>query len=153
MICFTEEDWSNLAGKFKHSKNENERALLLQLEENFLPNIPKIFRDKERERRKKYDYGYPYGWVYLLTCYCFNCRLLERRTSSRIKICEERRLAELFRQKEIEEAHNALLKEQRRLKAKCEPKPEVCRSHKERLAEDRAKRAERRLETRDIKPL
>ncbi|EJY57921.1 AAEL017575-PA [Aedes aegypti] len=123
VICFTEEDWSNLAGKFKHSKNENERALLLQLEENFLPNIPKIFRDKERERRKK---------------------LLERRTSSRIKICEERRLAELFRQKEIEEAHNALLKEQRRLKAKCEPKPEVCRSHKERLAEDRAKRAERR---------
>lgn len=138
VICFTEEDWRNLANKFKRSKNENERALLLQLEENFLPNIPKIFRDKERERRNK---------------------LLERRTSSRIKVYEERRLADLFRQKEIEEAQKALLKEQRRLQGKCEPQPEDCRSQRERLAEerarlaeDRAKRAERRLETRDIKP-
>lgn len=53
VICFTEEDWRNLAGKFNKSKNESERALLEQLEENFLPNIPKIFRDKERERRNK----------------------------------------------------------------------------------------------------
>lgn len=139
VICFTEDDWRNLAGKFKRSKHENERALLLQLEENFLPNIPKIFRDKERERRNK---------------------LLERRTSSRIKVYEERRLADHFRQKEVEEAQKALLKEQRKLQGKCDPEPEDFRSQKEiladqkaRLAEDRAKRAERRLETRDIKQL
>lgn len=128
VICFTEEDWNNLAGKFQRSKNENERALQQQLVENFLPNIPKIFRDKERERRNK---------------------LLERRTSSRIKVCEERRLAEFYRQQEIEEEHKrvqlALIKEKRALKEKV-VKPKAV------ISEERAKRAERRLEARDIKP-
>lgn len=78
-------------------------------------------------------------------------RLLERRTSSRIKTFEERRLADIYRQKEIGETQ-ALHKEQRKLAVKPEPQPEVNRSSKVKLAEDRAKRAERRLETRDIKP-
>lgn len=78
---------------------------------------------------------------------------MERRTSSRIKTFEERRLADLYRQREIEEAQKALLKEQRKLVVKSEPQPpEDIRSQRIRLAEDRARRAERRLETRDIKP-
>lgn len=140
VICFTEEDWRNLAGKFEHSKNENERALHQQLIENFLPNIPKIFRDKERERRNK---------------------LLERRTSSRIKHCEERRLADIYRQQELQEAHKALQKEQEKralqgsvtlTKAKLSEERAKLYEERVRLSEERAKRAERRLETRAIMP-
>lgn len=109
VICFTEEDWKNLAGKLSGSRNENERSLHQQLAENFLPNIPKIFRDKERERRSK---------------------LLARRTSSRIKVYEERRLVDLYRQQQELEAR----KQQRALK--------------ERVTKSQAKRAERRLEAR-----
>lgn len=119
VICFTEEDWNSLAGKFARSKNENERALHQQLVENFLPNIPKIFRDKERERRNK---------------------LLERRTSSRLKVYEERRLVELYRQQEVE-AQEQTKKQQRALQ-------ESVTNTKARRTENRAKRAERRLEAR-----
>lgn len=118
VICFTEEDWKNLAGKLSGSRNENERALHQQLVENFLPNIPKIFRDKERERRNK---------------------LLERRTSSRIKVYEERRLVELYRQQELE-AQEKARKQQRALQ-------ESVTNTRAKL-EGRAKRAERRLEAR-----
>jgi hypothetical protein len=53
VICFTEEDWSNLAVKFEKSHNKDEQALYKELTENFLPKIPSLFRDKERERRIK----------------------------------------------------------------------------------------------------
>lgn len=159
VICFTEEDWRNLAGKLKRSRNDSDRALVEQLEENFLPNIPKIFRDKERERRSKYVNDFRWimtRWIIMLPSFCppTDYRLLERRTSSRIKTVEERRLADIYRQKELEEVQKALLKEQRTLAGKCEqpPQPEDTRSQRVKLAEDRARRAERRLETRDIKP-
>lgn len=130
VICFTEEDWRNLSAKLECSRNQNERDLHHQLVENFLPNIPKIFRDKERERRNK---------------------LLERRSSSRIKLGEERRLADLYRQQKEAETQKALHKEKR---AKQEPVSvqETTLQSKDTLAKERAKRAERRLEARDIKP-
>lgn len=53
VICFTEDDWNNLASKFRNSKNKDERALCKILEKNFLPKIPKLFRDKEHQRRRK----------------------------------------------------------------------------------------------------
>ncbi|XP_055536475.1 protein split ends isoform X2 [Wyeomyia smithii] len=123
VICFIEEDWRNLAGKFQRSKNENERALLQQLEENFLPNIPKIFRDKERERRNK---------------------LLERRTSSRIKLYEERRLADLYRQQEIEQAQKSLQRANR------PPPRSDTPPSKASISEERAKRAERRSRSNSV---
>lgn len=116
VICFTEEDWKSLAGKLGGSRNENDRALHQQLVENFLPNIPKIFRDKERERRSK---------------------LLARRTSSRIKVFEERRLVELYRQQQELETRQ----QQRALQ-------ESVTNTRAKLSESRAKRAERRLEAR-----
>lgn len=53
VICFTEDDWNNLAAKFKNSKDLKERALYNILQENFLPKIPKLFKEKEAQRRRK----------------------------------------------------------------------------------------------------
>ncbi|GJQ87089.1 hypothetical protein Trydic_g23942 [Trypoxylus dichotomus] len=67
VICFTEDDWFQLAKKFKKSVSKAEKQLFNTLTENFLPELPRLFREKERLARK---------------------RLLEsqpRRTSSRIR--------------------------------------------------------------------
>ena len=53
VICFTEEDWNNLATRFENSTNVKERALYKILKENFLPKIPTLFRKKELLRRRK----------------------------------------------------------------------------------------------------
>lgn len=53
VICFTEDDWHNLANKFKNSKSRKEQNLFKCLIENFLPNIPLIFKAKEAERRRR----------------------------------------------------------------------------------------------------
>lgn len=53
VICFTEEDWINLANKFKNSKGRKESALYKTLTENFLPTIPALFKAKEQERRRR----------------------------------------------------------------------------------------------------
>lgn len=56
VICFTEEDWTNLATKFEKSKNLKERALYETLRDNFLPKIPNLFKKKELLRRRRYDF-------------------------------------------------------------------------------------------------
>lgn len=53
VICFTEQDWQNLANKFKNSKSHKESALFKILTEDFLPNIPDLFKAKEAERRRR----------------------------------------------------------------------------------------------------
>jgi hypothetical protein len=53
VICFTEQDWQNLANKFKHSKSRKEAAFHKVLNEDFLPNIPVLFKAKEAERRRR----------------------------------------------------------------------------------------------------
>lgn len=53
VICFSEEDWHNLANKFKNSKSRKEQSLYKCLTEDFLPNIPVIFKAKEAERRRR----------------------------------------------------------------------------------------------------
>lgn len=53
VICFTEQDWQNLASKFKNSKSRKEIALHKILIEDFLPNIPALFKAKETERRRR----------------------------------------------------------------------------------------------------
>lgn len=54
VICFTEQDWQNLAKKFKHSKSGKESALYKVLVEDFLPSIPVLFKAKEAERRRRF---------------------------------------------------------------------------------------------------
>jgi hypothetical protein len=55
VICFTEQDWQNLAIKFKHSKSTKESSLYKVLVEDFLPSIPVLFKAKEAERRRRFE--------------------------------------------------------------------------------------------------
>ncbi|XP_063920414.1 uncharacterized protein LOC135135318 [Zophobas morio] len=53
VICFTEDDWFQLNKKFQHSTAKCERQLHHTLSENFLPELPRLFREKERLARKR----------------------------------------------------------------------------------------------------
>lgn len=53
VICFTEDDWFQLAKKFKESTTKVEKQLYQTLNENFLPELPRLFREKERLARKR----------------------------------------------------------------------------------------------------
>lgn len=53
VICFTEDDWFQLARKFKDSTSKVEKQLHQTLSENFLPELPRLFREKERLARKR----------------------------------------------------------------------------------------------------
>lgn len=53
VICFTQEDWFQLAKKFKKSTNKAEKQLYCTLTENFLPELPRLFQEKEKLARKK----------------------------------------------------------------------------------------------------
>ncbi|XP_066154990.1 bromodomain-containing protein 4-like isoform X1 [Euwallacea fornicatus] len=53
VICFTEEDWFQLTKKFKSSNVKNERALYHTLSKNFLPELPRLFKEKERQARRR----------------------------------------------------------------------------------------------------
>lgn len=53
VICFTEDDWFQLTKKFKSSEREVERQLYQTLNENFLPELPRLFKEKERLARKR----------------------------------------------------------------------------------------------------
>lgn len=53
VICFSEQDWQNLANKFKDSKSRKENDLYKILVDDFLPNIPVLFKAKEAERRRR----------------------------------------------------------------------------------------------------
>ena len=51
VICFTEEDWEKLAAQLKGSTVKEEKALYRVLAEDFLPEIPRLFAEKERLQR------------------------------------------------------------------------------------------------------
>lgn len=53
VICFTQEDWFQLAKKFKKSSSKAEKQLYKTLTENFLPELPRLFQEKEKLARKK----------------------------------------------------------------------------------------------------
>lgn len=53
VICFTEDDWYQLTKKFKKSVNKQERQLYQTLTENFLPELPRLFKEKENLARKR----------------------------------------------------------------------------------------------------
>lgn len=48
VICFTEEDWDKVTEGFRDSSSKVERALYHTLSEDFLPEIPRLFSEKER---------------------------------------------------------------------------------------------------------
>lgn len=51
VICYTEEDWEKLAAQLKGSTAKEEKALYRVLAEDFLPEIPRLFLEKERLQR------------------------------------------------------------------------------------------------------
>lgn len=53
VICFTEDDWFQLAKKLKKSPFKGERQLSATLTENFLPELPRLFHEKENLARKR----------------------------------------------------------------------------------------------------
>lgn len=54
VVCFTESDWIHLTEKFKAATTKPEKDLFGSLSENFLPEIPRLFQEKERLQRKRY---------------------------------------------------------------------------------------------------
>jgi hypothetical protein len=51
VICFTREDWEQITEKFADGKSKAERALYATLKEDFLPEIPRLFEEKEKLQR------------------------------------------------------------------------------------------------------
>nr|CAD7569818.1 unnamed protein product [Timema californicum] len=59
VICFTEEDWDKVTVNFKDSISKTERSLYRTLSEDFLPEIPRLFAEKERLQRKNHPQFHP----------------------------------------------------------------------------------------------
>lgn len=53
VVCFTESDWERLALKTEDSENRDVQALHQVITEDFLPEIPRLFEEKERLQRKR----------------------------------------------------------------------------------------------------
>ncbi|XP_073953833.1 uncharacterized protein [Choristoneura fumiferana] len=53
VVCFTEEDWTHLTEKFSRATSKVEKELYRSLSQNFLPEIPRLFQEKERLQRKR----------------------------------------------------------------------------------------------------
>ncbi|XP_013179195.1 PREDICTED: uncharacterized protein LOC106126234 isoform X2 [Papilio xuthus] len=52
VVCFTENDWNHLTDKFRRATSKVEKELYRSLSQNFLPEIPRLFHEKERLQRK-----------------------------------------------------------------------------------------------------
>ena len=51
VACFTEDDWSELCDSLSTATSKNEKILYRTLKEDFLPEIPNLFAEKERQQR------------------------------------------------------------------------------------------------------
>lgn len=51
VACFTEEDWQELCQSLADASSKNEKILYRTLKEDFLPEIPNLFAEKERQQR------------------------------------------------------------------------------------------------------
>ena len=53
VACLTLKDWEDLTTKYQKSKKKYDKELFETLNDNFLPEIIKMFAEKEREDRRK----------------------------------------------------------------------------------------------------
>jgi len=53
LVCNSEGQWTDLAKMFKKSKKKQDKELSVTLNENFLPDILKMYEEKEKEERMK----------------------------------------------------------------------------------------------------
>lgn len=51
VACFTEDDWRELGHSLANSSSKNEKILYRTLKEDFLPEIPNLFAEKDRQQR------------------------------------------------------------------------------------------------------
>ena len=83
LACSAQSQWDDLAQKLKKSKKKADKELYETLQENFLPEITKMFAEKEKEEKLK-------------------LMIASKRTSSRIGRVREQKEQEFQRRKEIE---------------------------------------------------
>ena len=53
VVCLTQKDWEDITAKYKKSKKKSDRELYETLNDNFLPEIVKMFAEREREEKRK----------------------------------------------------------------------------------------------------
>ena len=53
VACLTLQDWEDLTDKYKSSKKKSEKELYETLSESFLPEIVKMFAEKEKEEKRR----------------------------------------------------------------------------------------------------
>jgi len=53
LVCSSEGEWKDLVAKYKKSKKKQDKELYETLNDNFLPDICKMFDDQEKEERLK----------------------------------------------------------------------------------------------------
>ncbi|XP_021938977.1 mucin-17 isoform X2 [Zootermopsis nevadensis] len=124
VVCFSEQDWDKITEGFRDSTSKNERALFHTLAEDFLPEIPRLFAEKERLQRK---------------------RLLEyqpRRQSSRLEKLKQQKEEEekILQREEDERLQQESVKKQRLQQQEILKK----RENRALMVKDRATRALRR---------
>merc|ERR1712098_639061 len=84
LACSAQSQWDDLSGKLKKSKKKADKELYETLIENFLPEITKMFTEKEQEEKMK-----------LL--------MANKRTSSRIERVREKREIEVQKRRDEEQ--------------------------------------------------
>lgn len=142
VICFTEQDWQNLASKFKHSKSRKEIALYKVITEDFIPNIPALFKAKEAERRRRFVV---LSSLKHLSLYSYNFRLFQRRSSLRVKGLTERKKEKLVKDNSEDESDSKLSFAEKYLEQKKKSFIEKSKI-REQVQFNRALRAQRRLD-------
>ena len=139
VICKTQQDWVNLADKFKKSKSKCEIELYNLLTTNFVEQITEIFNKFEKEKQKEERQK-------LL-------ELIPRRTSSRIEIkkiikeqeeqeTKKRKIEEESKKEEITEYKGLRIRDYRKEKESSKEKEQL---HQEKLKQEREERAQKRL--------
>ena len=120
LACSAQSQWNDLADKLKKSKKKADKELLETLNENFLPEISKMFAEKEREEKIK-----------LL--------LANKRTSSRIDRIREQREVEFQKRKDEERLRDLerMEEEARRKQIEKENKEKNSRENRAKMREQK----------------
>jgi len=93
LACSAQSQWDDLSGKLKKSKKKADKELYETLIENFLPEITKMFTEKEQEEKMK-----------LL--------MANKRTSSRIERVREKKEIEVQKRRDEEQRREMQRKEE-----------------------------------------
>jgi len=107
VACSTEAQWQELAARYKKSKRKQDREVYEVLRENFMPEIAKMFQEKEKEER-----------IRLMMLNKRSSGRLDRKRAEKEKEFEERRREEEKRELELraEEEKRRRMEKENKLK-------------------------------------